>query len=339
MSFMKILTCLLIGSLLLTSCSLFGTPNPQGTVQADVAATVASNVDLQSTAQVAVQSTLALIPTLTPQPTPTPSLELLSYDEEQLASKAVDAITQVTISLQECYTTTLRAVSNSVLTSSQASSISSGIDSAKNDLDQTGGFLAAYAQVYGDLSPDTLSQLGALNFEIVQMAQTVYDLQGILDQTTAIFQQSQEPDKVAVYQLKYAAQAASFRASQGQQAFQVYSSQLGEKLALRQQAILSSAPDEIPLDLNATIQKGFNYLDAVIAALDDKQLTLNELTHIAQLGAGFSAGVRQFGTPDLQRLSDQVSGPDGITADLAAGRITQAKASLGSLEAGLGPRP
>jgi len=324
---------------LLAACAGRGDPDIQAEVDAAVLATETVQTAVQATIQSGVEGTVTAMPTWTPQPTATPSPEMLGKTEEELAASAQEAVTQVNRSIEETSTITSEAVSDGTLTQDEAEMIESYVYMASTYLDEAEAILAAYEDVYGDLASEYIDAIYALESELAALTTSVDTLSATLQEIKTSMEQGQALAEEALQQLEQAAQAASVKAQEVQATFDTYQSELSAKIEGRIQAIQEIQPPEIPADLAATLKVGFDYLDTVKDALLDQTISRQELNKIAGLGASFNAGANNFGGDALKDLGSKVAGPEGITANLAGGRNQLARNDLVNLESGLGKRP
>lgn len=315
------------------------TPDAQATINAAVAATATGEAAVQATIQAGVAATVSAMPTWTPQPTATPSPEMLEKSEEELAAEAEEAVSQVNRSIEDTSAATTEATSDDTLTQAEVEAIETYVYYTYTYLDEAEALLAAYDDLYGELASESIAAIYALEAELAALTNSIDSINATLQEINTTLEAGQALASETIQQLETVVQNASTKAQQAQTAFETYQNELSGKIEARQQAILEMKPSQMPTDLKSTLQRGFDYLDAVTEAFGDKKITQAELGKIAGLGSSFSAGANQFGGDSLKGLANKVSGPQGITANLAGGQYTQARGGLANLESGLGKRP
>jgi hypothetical protein len=197
----------------------------------------------------------------------------------------------------------------------------------------------AYYYYYGDLAAETIAILYEVEEDLEALAENTAAINATLQEVNTALEQGLAVTEETINQLETAAQTALTNAAEAQAQVDGMVENLRAEIEDRATTALATQPTNIPTDLPASIQAGFQYLDTVREGMGDDKITRDELTKIAELGANAAAGFTQFGGSELSHLPEAFNGKDGITANLARGRNSQAKADLGNLEMSLGERP
>lgn len=354
-----IFTMILVASLVL-ACgpSPVPTPNVQATVDAAIAATAAAQAtstlqdtlaagptpDTQATIQAAVAATIAAQQTLdaivqatvAAAPTPTPAAEYVTMTEEELAALVDEAVAEATAETQACAEASAAATADDTVTAEEVETIEDALAGAEEAIAYAEELLAVYESLYGELAAETLLTLQAIEEDLAALVAATEAINATLLEIEMTLEQGLTLAEETIAQLEAAAQAASAKSAELQAASQGWVEQLSSELETRAAAVLSVLPDNIPSDRLAAVRSAFDYVDTVRQALLDNKVSPAELSDIARRGANASAGLKAHGGPQLQSLGDSIN---QVTAQVARGQRTQAKAGLAGLETALGPRP
>jgi predicted small lipoprotein YifL/DNA repair exonuclease SbcCD ATPase subunit len=330
-----VLSVLLVG---MAGCGRSGplstpTPNAQATIDAAVAATMTTQASMQSAIGAAVNATLTAVAA---QATPTPQVETVTLTEEELATMIDAAVAEAAAATAATASASEQATADGAVTQEEVITVQVEVVGAEEAIAYAEELLTLYDDMYGELATETLVLLQAVEDDLAAMAQSTAEVAAALDEIATALEQGMALAEETITQLETAAQAAGAKAAQIQAQNQAWYTALATKLEARATKFLGVVPDAVAADRLGAIQDTFYYLDTVRAALDDSKLSAAELSDIAQLGANAAAGLQAQGGPQLQALSGSVN---QITEQLARGQLTQARASLGALEQGLGERP
>ncbi len=316
-----------------TAAPAAATPDTQATVNAAIAATEQAKALVQATVGAAVEATVGALP---PTPTPAPTVEAVTYTQEELEALINQAVNQAVAATTQATAATTQATADDAMTSEEVQTVEVYVDGAEQAIAYANQLLLAYSQVYGDLAVEALNEVAQVEQDLETMATSIATLNATLQEVNTTLQQGQALAQETIDQLDAAAQAASASLEQTQaqlQAFQQKAQSGRDNLANQIAAI---QPDKVPADLQATLADAFSFTDQVRGALGDGKLDRNELLQLGQLGANVSAGFNAHGGPKLQGLSGNVN---QITQQLARGQAPRAEQSLGSFESALGQRP
>jgi hypothetical protein len=306
------------------------TPDTQATIDAAVAATSTAEAGVQATVDAAVEATAAAAPS------PTPSAEYVTMTEEELAALIDEAVVEATAATETCATTTTEATSDLGVSSEEVTEIQVTVTGAEEAIAYAEELIDAYYGLYGELAMETLELLYVIEQDLAALAETTAAIATSLVEVEAALEQGVAVTEEALAQLESAAQAASAKAAEVQAQREAWAQSLQAEWEQRVNAALAVEPNAVAEDRIAALRSGFEYVDGVRQALEDRQVSQTELANIAQLGANAQAGLESQGGPQLQRAAGSI---DEITTQVARGQIPQAQASLGNFEAALGSRP
>ncbi|MBN2391464.1 MAG: hypothetical protein JXR84_12120 [Anaerolineae bacterium] len=308
-------------------------PNAQATIDAAVNATMTAQANMQSAIDAAVNATLTAVAA---QATPTPQVETVTLTEEELAAMIDTAVAEAATATTASASASEQATADGTVTQEEVITVQVEVVGAEEAIAYAEELLTLYGDMYGELATETLVVLQAIEADLAAMAHSTAEVAAALEEIATALEQGVALAEETITQLETAAQAAAAKAAQIQAQNQVWYTALAAELETRATKFLGIAPDAVAPDRLGAIQDAFYYLDTVREALDDSKLSAAELSDIAQLGANAAAGLQAQGGPQLQALSGSVN---QITEQLARGQLTQARASLSTLEQGLGERP
>ena len=354
-----------------------GTPEPTATL--DVDATVEAAIQATSLAELAMNATVsaavdatatAAVAAATPIPTspagaapttqpaeaapttqpaeaaptaqpaePVPTDEYVTMTEEELAALIDQAVAEAMAASQEYATATMDATADDTVTQEEVTYVYNYYSSADAAIAYAEELLNAYYYYYGDLATETMAVLYEVEQDLGALAANTAALNNSLQEINATLEQGLAVAEETINQIETAAQTVQTNVAETQAQIEGMVENLHTEIENRAASVLSTRPTNIPTDLPSTIQAGFQYVDAVRGGLSDDKITRDELNKIAEMGANASAGFSKFGGPEHSRTPDAINGPDGVTANLARGRNTQAKEGLGNVEKSLGDRP
>jgi hypothetical protein len=306
------------------------TPDTQATIDAAVAATSTAQANAQATIDAAVAATAVAAPS------PTPGAEYVTMTEEELAALIDEAVTEATAASEACATTSSEAAGDSEVSAEEVTEIQITLAGAEEAIAYAEELIDVYYGLYGELALETLELLQAMEEDLVVLAEAMTDIAEALVEVEAAIAQGVALAEETVAQLEGAAQAAQAKAAEIQAQRQAWVQDLQAEREQRVNAALAVEPNAVASDRVAALRGGFEYVDGVRRALEDRQVSQTELANIAQLGANARAGLESQGGPQLQRAAGSI---DEITTQIARGQIPQAQASLGDFEAALGNRP
>jgi hypothetical protein len=356
---MLVSSTLIIATLACSISAPTPAPNVNATVDAAIQATSMAELAINATVSAAVAATAAAatpVPTVNyvePTPTaesvepvpttesvePVPTTEYVEMTEEELAALIDQAVAEATAASQQCSTATMETTADGAVTQEEVVYIYEYYYYADEAIAYAEELIEAYYYYYGDLATETIAVLYQIEEDLETLAESIALVNEILLEISTTLEQGLAVTEEVISQLETAAQAALTHAAEAQARTDGMVENLHAAIEDRATTVLATRLTDIPTDLPTSIQAGFQYLDTVRGGMDDNRITQDELKRIAELGANAAAGFTQFGGPQLSHLSEAIHGQDGITANLARGRNSQAKAGLGNLEMSLGERP
>jgi hypothetical protein len=307
-------------------------------------ATVSAAVDATATAAAAAATPVPTTAAATPVPTteyvePVPTAEYVEMTEEELAALIDQAVAEATAASQQYSTATMEATADDTVTQEEVVYVYEYYAYADEAIAYAEELIDAYYYYYGDLATETIEILYQVEEDLAALAASTAAIDATLQEVNTALEQGLAVAEETIVQLETVAQAAQVNAAEAQAQIEGMVENLHAEIEDRAAIALATQPTHIPTDLPTSILEGFQYLDTVRGGMDDNKITRDELTKIAELGANAAAGFTQFGGPGFSHLPEAINGQDGITANLARGRNSQAKAGLGNLEMSLGERP
>ena len=327
----------------------------QATIDAAVAATRGAEAALQATIEAAVAATAAAQPTATPgsttpttapptvvllpatAPTPVPTLppvDTVTMTEEELAALIEEAMVTAIEATAQASAASTQAAADDAVTPEEVQTVEVYVQGAEAAIAYAEELTATYADLYGELAGEAIATLEEIEADLDTMNESLAAIAASLEGINQTLAAGLELTEETIAQLESAAQAATASITQAQA--QAWATSWPQQIAGRAQAALEVAPSAIPATLPETLQNAFQYVDLVQGAVGDGKISADELAGIAQMGANVSAGLKAHGGAQFQHLSGAIN---EVTAQLARGQVSQAQASLGSLEQALGPRP
>jgi hypothetical protein len=309
-----------------------------------VNATVSAAVDATATAVAAAATPVPTTAAATPVPTteyvePVPTTEYVEMTEEELAALIDQAVAEATAASQQYSTATMEATADDTVTQEEVVYVYEYYAYADEAIAYAEELIEAYYYYYGDLAAETITILYEVEEDLEALAASAAAIDATLQEVNTALELGLAVAEETINLLETAAQATQVNAAEAQAQIEGMVENLHAEIGDRAATVLATQPTNIPTDLPTSIQAGFQYLDTVRGGMDDNKITRDELTKIAELGVNAAAGFTQFGGPQLSHLPEAINGQDGITANLARGRNSQAKAGLGNLEMSLGERP
>ncbi len=305
----------------------------QATINAALQATTQAQANLQATVGSAVSATVIAMP---PTATPVPTVEVVELTEEELEALIDQAVNEAVAATTQATTATSQTTADDLLTYDEVQYVQVYVDTAEQAIYYAEELLQAYSQIYGELAYTTLAEVQQIEQELNTMAQSINALNSTLQEVNSTLQQGQTIALETINQLETAAQTASSNLAQTQEQVKNFHQLAGQDRDTRVNEVANIKPDQVPADLQSTIQEAFSFVDQVRGALDDNKFSRDELTKIAQLGANVSAGFSAHGGIKMQGLSGKLG---EITNQLARGELPQARSGLGNFETSLGQRP
>ncbi len=305
-----------------------------------VDATIAASVSGTSTASAAASAASASPTTASAAAaTPVESEAVVQMTEEELAALIDQSVAAAVAAVEETSTATSEATADSSVDQNETQEIYVTVQTADEAIAYALELVTAYEDQYGELAEEALAAMQEIENDLNAMNQNMEALVKELDDINASLQQGLELATETITQLQNTAQAASAKAQEAQSEVQGYVQNLPAEMEGRVSTMLDVQPDNVPADLQSSVQAAFNYLDGTRQAMADHKVTSQELQEIARLGANASAGLKQFGGAKFTSLADAIGGAQGITAQLARGQYNQAMQGLSGLERSLGERP
>jgi hypothetical protein len=284
--------------------------------------------DVQATVDIQVEATVSTMVTATMAAAEAQVAEL---EEEPLADEIDSAANQVADSTEQAAAAAEQAAADGTITAEETEQIVYYVADAEAAIAYTEYLIETYYGDYAGLAEETLELLVAIEDDLAATT-------AALDELLALAEQGAETASDVMQQIEDAAQQASQLAQQIGQQSGDWRAQVQENLQQRADQALAVQPNQIPGNLQETLQSVRAYVDAVREALDDNILSSVELGNIAQLGANASAGLQAHGGPNLQGAAGQIN---QLTGQIARGQFGQARQGLGDLERQLPslPRP
>ena len=313
-------------------------PDVEATVNAAVEATVVAEIVIQATIDAAVQATADAAPEPTQAPTPV-TTDYEQVSEEELAEMIDQAVNAAIADSQQASEATQEVTSDGTVTQEEINYVYEyyyGMDEA---IALAYELLDSYYYYYGDLAYAYLDLFYAVEEDLSALVVYAAELDAALQDVYTALETGVALADANLAQLETTSQNIQATVLETQSHIVGVVDTVTAQIEDRQNAIMSIQPDNIPTGLPETLQFGFQYLDTVRDAIGDHQITRDELTSIAQLGANASAGFSQFGKPEHSQLPDMMQGSGGVTANLAGGNNFQAQNNLGNFESSLGDRP
>jgi hypothetical protein len=309
------------------------TPDAQATIDAAIAATANAQTAMQATIDASIAATAVAMP---PTPTPGPTVEYVTMTEEELAALIDQAVADAMAATQQTSSAATQVTSDNYVTEDELAYIYDYYYLADEAIALAEEYIDAYYGLYADLAYETMDLLVAVEQDLSTTAQSLDEINSALVAISDSLAQGLELATTTIDQLNTAAQNAATHLQEAQAQSQTWISALQEERDGLVQNVLSVKPDNVPTDKLSALQTAFSYVDVVQSAFGDNKITRDELTSIAQLGANASAGLSEHGGPQLQGLSGKLS---EITAQIAGGKMPQAKDGLRNFESALGERP
>jgi hypothetical protein len=351
---MLVSSTLILATLACGTSAPTATPDVNATVDAAIQATNVAKLALNATVSAAgdtiataVAAAATPVPTtaaVTPVPTteyvePVPTAEYVEMTEEELAALIDQAVAEATAASQQYSTATMEATADDAVTQEEVVYIYEYYAYADEAIAYAEELIEAYYYYYGDLTAETITILYEVEEDLEALATSAAAIDATLQEVNTALELGLAVAEETINLLETAAQATQVNAAEAQAQVEGMVENLHAEIGDRAATVLATQPTHIPTDLPTSIQAGFQYLDTVRGGMGDNKITRDELIKIAELGANAAAGFTQFGGPQLSHLPEAINGQDGITANLARGRNSQAKAGLGNLEMSLGERP
>jgi hypothetical protein len=314
--------------------------NIASAVSTAAAATAAAQQALEATIAASVAGTeAASVDATATQAASAPPEEGGEMTEEELADLIDQAVAEAVLAMEETSTATTAAAGDGALDQAETQTVYVSAALADETVAYALDLIAEYEALYGELAAESLALMQELENDLEEMNTSLGGLVEALEDINASLQQGLEVATETIAQVQSKAQAAYTKALEAQTQAQAYLENLPSQMEGRVSAVLGVQPDQVPADLPGSIQAAFAYLDTTRQALSDRKVTSQELSEIAHLGANASAGLERFGGVTFASLVEAISGPQGITSQMARGQLNQAMRGLGSLESSLGNRP
>jgi hypothetical protein len=309
------------------------TADTQATIEAAIAATANTQASIQATIDTSVAATAIAMP---PTPTPGPTVETINMTEEELAALIDQSVQAAVAATQETSSAATQATADNTVSSDELEALYNYYYLADEAVALADEYIGAYYDMYADLAYETMDLLVALEDDLSSTAQSLDEINSSLVAISDSLAQGVELAQTTIDQLNSAAQNATTHLQEAQTQSQDWVSNLQQERDNLVQNVLAVQPDNVPPDKLGALQSAFSYVDFVQGAFGDNKITRDELNSIAQLGANAAAGLNANGGPQLQGLSGKLN---EITANIAGGKMPQAKDGLRSFESSLGERP
>ncbi len=313
------------------------TPQPTADVQGTVDAAIAATSTVQSSVQAAVSTSVAATVTaMPPAPTPIPTEAVTSMTEEELAPAVDDSVQEAAAATTQATTSVAQAAADGVITYEELVMLYSYWIYADELIAYADELAAAYSDVYGELATETLALINQVEADLNAMLQQADLILPALEEIGAALEQDASGAGQVLGQLQAASTEAQAKAADAQGQSQAWSASLKTEVQGRVDQALAVQPQQVADSRKAAIQSALDYASSVRAALEDMLLTQAELANIAQLGANAAASLTAQGGAQLAKLATSVN---AITAQVAAGQLSAALASLQSFQAALPALP
>lgn len=299
------------------ACGSPATPGPDtaATVNAAVAATQNAQMALQATIDAAVAATTAAqpaptlppanTPTLPPAPVPTPATVTTDYatlTEEELTALIEQTVAQAVTATEQYSTAATSAVADNAVTAEEAQTIEISVAGAEEAIALAEELLSVYETLpaYAGLAEEAVTALEEVNTTLLALSASVETINQTLVEINDTLAQGLTLAEETIASLQTAAQQAS------QQADEV-SAHVASWQAIREQypapqTIVAPAvlPGKIAASPTEAIQSAFTFVETGQHIAADGQLSAEELTNLAQLGADAVAGLNAQNLPQFQ---------------------------------------
>ncbi len=320
------------------------TPDINAAVNTSVAATAAAGQSVDATIAASVSGTATAASADAASATAasaaaTPPVEVVQMTEEELAALIDQSVAEAVAAVEQTSTATDEATADGSMDQNETQEIYVTAVAADEAVAYALELVYAYEDLYGELAEEGLALMQEIENDLDDMNQNLDVMLKALEDMNTSLQQGMELATETITQFQNTARAASAKAQQVQAEAQGYVQNLPAQMEGRVSTMLAVQPDNVPADLQSSVQAAFAYLDGARQAMADHKLTSQELQEIACLGANASAGLKQFGGAKFTSLADAIGGVQGITALLARGQFDSAMQGLGGLEGSLGERP
>lgn len=321
------------------------TPTPtvdvQATVDAAVNATATAQADEDARVATAVAATQTAVPASAME-APTPDLGEINTEayvtmtEEELAELIDEAVAEAVIATEAAAATTETATADDTLTEDEVTTIEVKVAGAEEAIALAEELLVVYAELYGDLATETMVAVDEMEALLIATTEMVFVMTDILEDVDTALEQGMDIAAETVQRLEEAALSADVRATALQENAATWSQTVQAELDRRAASVLDVSPTQIAENRADAIRDAYSYVEITREALNDRKLSQQELSLIAQSGANAVAGLQQQGGPQLQNVADTLN---GITTSMARGEIAQAQGRLNALEGSLPARP
>jgi len=340
-------------------------PNAEATIAAAVQATTAAQAQTQASIDAAVQATataMAANAALTPTPTPivitntetvtetiteivyVPQDVYISMSEEELEALIDEAVEQAVAATEASAQAASTATSDAVVTSDEVQTVEVYVQLAEETIAYAEEVLATYGQLYADSSAEMVAALNGIEQELATLNQNAASIATSLEEISTTLGAGLELAEESIAQLENAADQAQIAADQAQAQAQVWQSSLQAQVdrakdaqaALANQSadfsslIQTIQPQQMASDLPAALQMTRSFVDVAQRSLADGRIDQSEIVAIAQAGANASAGLKDFGGPQLQGMAGSI---DSVTDALARNDLPAAHQSLEGIDA------
>jgi len=284
---------------------------------------------------------------LTPTPTPivitttetvteivyVPQDVYVTMSEEELEALIDEAVEQAVAATEASAQAASTATSDAAVTSEEVQTVEVYVQLAEETIAYAEEVLATYGQLYADNSAEMAAALNGIEQELATLNQNAASIATSLEEISTTLESGLELAEESIAQLESAAAQAQTTADQVQaQVDRAKETQadLANQSADFSALIQTIQPQQTAADLPAALQMTRSFVDVAQRSLADGRIDQNEIVAIAQAGANASAGLKDFGGPQLQGMAGSI---DSVTNALARNDLSGARQGLEGIDA------
>jgi hypothetical protein len=323
----SLIVILLIG--VLGACGLPSeSSNEDARIQTAIIDTAIAEATFQAAIYEAAQGTNTAIP-LPPTITPEAPVDPYALSEEELAALIDANYEDVIYNSTDASEVLQEAASDEQITEEEIYDVVNFVYAAEASIRYAEELTDLYEGLYSELAGETLELLLSIEEDLALYAETMAEIEGLLIEGSAVATES-------IGKINSITTELQLKADEALNSKRVWRDTLQSNLNERELKYTSFTPNEIAPDRDRAILQTYAYLDSVKIAFQDRKITVDEMTLIAQLGANAKASLQTQVGPGLQILSNSI---DGLTRQLSRGQWPQAQGAIGSFEGALPQKP
>ncbi|MBI3959568.1 MAG: hypothetical protein HY328_12235 [Chloroflexi bacterium] len=268
----------------------------------------------------------------------------VTMTEEELQALIDQSVEQAVAATEASAQSASTATSDAVVTSEEVQTVEVYVQLAEETIAYAEEVLATYGQLYADGSAEMVAALNGIEQELATLNQSAASIATSLEEISTTLDAGLALAEESIAQLESAAASAQATVDQAQAQAEVWQTALQEQAdraratqsALQEQPtdltalIQNIQPQQMAGDLPAALQMTRSFAEVAQRSLADGRIDQNEILAIAQAGADASAGLKNFGGPQVQGMAGTI---DGITSALARNDLPAARQGLDGLNA------